>query len=605
MSAQESGPVKRAAAPEAEANQPGLGELRAAARIARGQLPGGQSLRRDGIAGLSLAVANVPDGMANAVLVGVNPLFGLYATMVGPLVGGIFSSTRLMVITTTAAASLTAAQALAPVPEDAYVSALFLMVLLVGVLQMLAGALGLGTLARFVSYSVTTGFLAGISVLLILSQLPTMTGYPASGGTKMAQAVDVLTHLDEINVAALGIGLLALLLATVLPRTRLRSTGRLVAIVVASIAAALLGMDSVQVAGDVGVIAGGIPMPSIPSFTHVLTVLTGAISVAIVTLVQGVGVSQSVPNRDGSQGRVSRDFLAQGAANMASGLFRGLPVGGSLSATAINVISGARTRWASIFGGVWMALIVVTVPGLVSFIAMPALGALLVIAGLGSLKPSEIAALWNAGWPSVLAGGTTFLATLFLPIQAAVGLGVVLSAMLYVTKSSTDVTVVELVRHPDGRIEERTPPRQLPSRQVTVLDVYGHLFYAGARTFERLLPSPLGSDHPVVILRLRGRRTLGATLIEVLSAYAGRLGAVNGRLYLTGVSREANTQVARAEKLKLTGSVLVHQATGIVWESTRAARADAEAWLDERRGEGARAETVRRSDSVRDGAPHG
>ena len=82
------------------------------------------------------------------------------------------------------------------------------------------------------------------------------------------------------------------------------------------------------------------------------------------------------------------------------------------------------------------------------------------------------------------------MATLFLPIQAAVGIGVVLSALLYMNESSTDVSVVELMEQPDGRIEERTPPRRLPADKVTVLDVYGHLFYAGARTLERLLPRP-------------------------------------------------------------------------------------------------------------------
>lgn len=565
--------------PEPELNQPGLRQLRAAVRIARRRLPHGASLRRDGIAGLSLAVANVPDGMANAVLVGVNPMYGLHATMMGPIAGGIVSSTQLMVVTTTAAASLTTAQALGAVPQAAYTSTLFLLVLLVGGFQILFGALHLGRLMRFVSYSVTTGFLAGISVLLIVSQVPAIAGYAASGSTKIGQAIDVLIHLNQINLGALGIGGLTLILAAILPRTPLRNTGRLVAVVVASGVALLIPNNGVRLVRDVGDIAGGIPAPSLPPLRNVLTVLTGALSVTIVTLVQGVGVSQSVPNRDGSTSSASRDFIAQGAANVTSSLFSGLPVGGSLSATAINVLSGADTRWASIFGGLWMALIVVTVPGLVSFIAMPALAALLIIAGFGSLDPSDIAILRNAGWSSLLAGGTTFLGTLFLPIQAAVGLGVVLSALLYVTQSSTDVTIVELVERADGRIEERNAPPRLPSKRITVLDVYGPLFYAGARTFERLLPSPSGSDHPAVILRLRGRGTVGATLIEVLSRYASDLEAVKGRLYLTGVSHDAYEQIVHSGKLRLSRAVRTHAATDVIWESTEAAWADAEAWL--------------------------
>jgi sulfate permease, SulP family len=107
-----------------------------------------------------------------------------------------------------------------------------------------------------------------------------------------------------------------------------------------------------------------------------LDVITGALAVAVVILVQGAGVSQSVLNPDGSRRSTSCDFIAQGAANVASGLFRGLPVGGSLSATALNVIYGAQSRWGAVLAGLWMALIVMAFPGLVSYIAMlpPAAG---------------------------------------------------------------------------------------------------------------------------------------------------------------------------------------------------------------------------------------
>ena len=177
-----------------DAEQPGMSELREAVANARRHLPRGPSLREDGLAGLSLAIANVPDGMANSVLVGVNPLFGLYATMMGPLVGGLVSSTSLMVITTTAAASLTASQSIGQIPGADRTNALFVMVLLVGAFQILLGVLGLGRLTRFVSYSVTTGFLAGISTLLIISQIPTIAGYAASGSNRVMRAIDVLVH---------------------------------------------------------------------------------------------------------------------------------------------------------------------------------------------------------------------------------------------------------------------------------------------------------------------------------------------------------------------------------------------------------------------------
>ena len=567
---------------EPEVNQPGLRELReAVANHLEARLPSGASLRADGIAGLNSAVSSVPDGMASGILVGVNPIYGLYACMVGPIAGGIFSSTRLMIIATTSAASLSAGQALGGLQGEARDSALFLMVVLIGALQVLFGLMRTGQLTRFVSYSVMTGFIIGIAVLTILSQLPTISGYePTAGNNKVTQTLNLLSNLDRVNLWSLAIAVITLVLAILLPRTRFGNFGRLMAIIVPSVLALLFHLDGVQIVRDVGTIPSGIPTPHLPSFSDIsFEVLTGALAVSVIILVQGAGVSQSVPNPDGSRRSMSRDFIAQGAANVASGLFRGLPVGGSLSTTALTVISGARTHWAAIFAGLWMALLVVVVPGVVSYVAMPALGVLLILASVSTIKPSEALSIWNTGWPSRLASVTTFLSTLLLPIQAAVGIGVVLSALIYVNESSTDISVVQLVKRPDGLIEEHKAPRQLQSNKVTVLDVYGHLFYAGARTLARLLPKPDDAQNPVVILRLRGRTNLGATLVEVLTNYADKLQAAHGRLYLTGISEGAYEQVVRTGKLRLTGPVRVYEATPVRGQSTQAAHADAQTWL--------------------------
>lgn len=539
------------------------------------------SLRRDAVAGLTCAIANVPDGMANGLLVGVNPVYGLYAALIGPLIGGIFSSTALMVITTTAAASLTAEQALGALQGDAREGSLFAMVVLVGLFQVLLGLLGAGRLIRFVSFSVMTGFLTGVSVLLILSQFPTVTGIAAVGANKVTQSMDVVRNIAQISFWSLAVAALTLFLAVALPRTRLGGFGNLVAVAVPSTIVALLGLDDVALVRSRGDIPG-LPHPIWPASSYLsLDVITGALALAAVILVQGAGVSQNVPNPGGSRSSASCDFIAEGAANVVSAILRGLPVGGSLSATALNVVAGARTRWAAIFAGLWMAIIVIVFPRLVGYVAMPSLGAMLILAGVRSAKPREIGTVLDAGWPAALACATTFVLTLFLPIQVAVGVGVVLSELFYVNESSTDVSVVELVKRPDGGVEEREPPKQLPSHQVTVLDIYGHLFFAGARTLEQLLPTPLGSQSPAVVLRLRGRTHFGATFVEVLTRYAQQLQEVGGRLYLSGVSPKVHRQLDRSSKLHLTGPVNSYEATAVLGESTRAAHADAQAWLVE------------------------
>ena len=217
-------------------------------------------------------------------------------------------------------------------------------------------------------------------------------------------------------------------------------------------------------------------------------ILLGALSVAVIVLVQGVGVSEAAPNPDGSPADANRDFIAQGAGNLASGLFRGQPVGGSVGQTALNVAAGARGRWASIFSGLWMLAILVVFSGIVGKVVMPTLAAVLIYAAIGSLRSGAIGTILRTGRTSQIAFGTTLVATLLLPVAAAVGLGVALSLLLQLNNEALDLKVVRLEPRPDGRFAESPSPERLPSNAVTLLDVYGSLYYAGAKTLAARLP---------------------------------------------------------------------------------------------------------------------
>lgn len=311
-------------------------------------------------------------------------------------------------------------------------------------------------------------------------------------------------------------------------------------------------------------------------------VVSGAFAIAIIILVQGAGVSQSVPNPDGSRRSMSRDFIGQGAANLACGLVQGLPVGGSLSTTALTMLSGARSRLTPIFAGMWMAAVVIALSGLVSRIAMPTLAMVLIVATISTIKPRDMRAVWTAGWPARLAGIVTFIGVLLLPVQVAVMIGIALSLALYVAAAAADVSVVELVERDDGAIEERTPAETLASDRMTVLDVYGHLFFAGARTLEQRLPRVEGARHPAVVIRLRGRTHVGATLVEVLSTYADKVHEAGGRLFLSGLGDQVYEELVRSGKLRLDGPVSVYRASPVVGRSTREAAAEARAWIVER-----------------------
>lgn len=246
-------------------------------------------------------------------------------------------------------------------------------------------------------------------------------------------------------------------------------------------------------------------------------------------------------------------------------------MGGSVGQTALNVSSGARGRWGAVWSGIWMVVILVVFAGVVGKVPMPTLAAVLIVAAVGSIRPREIGVILRTGPTSQIAIVTTFVATLLLPVAAAVGIGVALSLLLQLNQEAMDLSVVELVPGEDGSLREQPAPRTLADGQVVVLDVYGSLFYAGARTLQARLPDPSGAANPEVILRLRGRTTFGATFFSVVRDYAQRLEVTGGRLYLSGIDGQVSGDW---DEDRLAGqglSLEVFPATETIGESTRRA----------------------------------
>ncbi len=545
----------------------------------RSVMPERRYVGKDALAGLPGAISSVPDGMASAVLVGVNPVYGLYASFAGPVAGGLTSSTRLMVITATTAAALAAGSAVSGLDREERPEALFLLTVMTGLVMVAAGLLRLGRYTRFVSHSVMTGFLTGVAVNIICGQLGDLSGYAAEGANSLAKAFDVITHPGNINVASLLTGIGALVILFGLARTRLNTVSALVALVIPTLVVILTSADVIRVE-DQGAIPRSLPVPSFPDLGLIsVDLVANAFAIAVIVLVQGAGVSESAPNADGRPSNMNQDFLAQGVANLASGLVRGLPVGGSVGQTALNVSAGARTRWASILGGLWMGVILVVFAGVVGLVAMPTLAAVLIFAAVGALRPDQVATIWRTGRMSQIAMAATFAATLILPVATAVAVGVVISLLLQLNRETMDLTVVELVPTDDHQFTEQPDPPTLSSHQVTVLDVYGSLFYAGARTLQARLPEVGESRAPAVVLRLRGRTSLGATFFRVVAAYAEQLSAAGGRLYVSGLDPHMAELLARTVPVSLSPPDRAFGATPVLGESTWAALHDAQAWV--------------------------
>jgi SulP family sulfate permease len=336
---------------------------------------------------------------------------------------------------------------------------------------------------------------------------------------------------------------------------------------------------AVPTVGGIAAIPRELPQLALPQLSLVLSLWLPALSIAIIGLVQGAGVSQGTPNPDGRYPEVSRDFLGQGAANMATSLVGGIPAGGSVSGTVLMVSTGARSRWANIFVGLFVALIVLLIGPLVERVPMPALAALLIVAGFQSLRVEQAVMAWNTGRISRWVMGVTFVATLAMPLQFAVLFGVGLSILLNTVRQSNKVVVTQWVLQAQGFPVEQPPPPRLPSQQLTVLHIYGSLFFAAAKSIEEMLPAVGDATRAVVAVNLRGKSEIGSTFVTVLQRYSQALQARQGKLMLVGVDPQLRDQLAKTGVLSLIGEDNVFVAEPQLGAALNAAVAAANAWL--------------------------
>lgn len=555
-----------------------------AASSAQAFKPRREHIVADAIAGLTFAVVNVPQAMAHALLATVNPILGIYTLMMAVPVGALFTGSVFMNVSTTGALSVATASALSDVDPARKLPALVTLVLLVGLFQLAAGLFRLGFIVRFVSNAVMTGFLNGVAVLIILGQLGDLTGYRSAFSNNVARALDLFLNLGRINISTTLIGLLTLGLILLVMRTRLKKFAFIIAIVASTVLLSLLFLanpfwQQVQTVGAVATIPRSLPTLVLPDPGLLIAMLLPAFSIAVIGLIQGAGVSQGYPNPDGKFPNVSRDFLGQGAANIATSLVNGLPAGGSISGTVLIKSAGAASRWTNILAGGFVAVIVLLAAPLVERVPMPSLAALLIVAGFQGLRIEQAETIWKTGRIPAVVMMITFVATLFLPLQYAVFIGVLLSIVLAIVQQSSQITIREWVLVPGGMPEERPAPRELPSHQFTLLEIYGSHFFAAAKNIEEQLPAVDNTTHAAVAIRLHGRDEIGSTFIGVLQRYARALQARDSRLMLVSVDPAVYEQLARTGTLALIGEENVFLATPQLGRSVNQAAAAAYAWL--------------------------
>jgi SulP family sulfate permease len=547
------------------------------------RLPGRRdTLRKDAIAGLVLGVESVPDGLAAGLLAGVSPLAGLYAYLFGTLGGSLLTSSVFMAVQATGAMAIIIADVPAVHSGADQARALFTLSMLTGFVMLVAGFLRLGSLLRFVSNAVMVGFISAVGVNIVLGQLANLTGYQAEGGNRVVRAVNTVVHPGQLHLQYLAVGLVTIALILVLERTKLGPLGLVLAVIVTSAATAALRWGDVATVNDLSAIPRSLPLPQTPLLRLVPSLLVPALSLGFVGLVQGAGISASFPNPDGRYPDASRDFIGQGAANVLAGVFRGMPVGGSMSATSLNKTAGARSRWALVVASLVMAVVILAFAGLVGYIAMPALAGLLILIGCRTIKPADLRSVWRTGAVQKTVLATTFVLTTVIPLQYAVLVGVGLSVILHVVRQSNQVTIKRWRLDRAGDIIETDPPASLPANEVVALQPYGSLFFAAAPVFEACLPAPTDASHnAVVILRLRGRADLGTTVMDVLGRYAAAVTATGSKLVIVSASERVQEQLRVTGVTDLITPENVYTGDERVGATFKRAYADAERWIEE------------------------
>ena len=543
-----------------------------------------ETLREDISAGLVLGIESVPDGLAQGFLAFVNPVFGLYGYMFGTFTAAFFTSSVFMVVQATGAMALVVAsvpEVFHPVSGD---ESLFALAILTGIIMLVLGLLKLGSLVRFVPNAVMTGFVNAVALLIILGQLNDLTGNNPGGANKVAQAINHVRGFREVDLPTLMVGLVTIFLIINLEKTRLKALGLVVAMIVSSLLVPLFGWDSVATLNDIAEVPGSLPWPALPSLSLFPALIVPALSLAFVGLVQGASITKSYVNPDGKYPDASGDFIGQGAANIVSGLFSGMPVGGSFSATALSTNAGARSCFSNIFAGIVMAVVIILFGPTVGYIAMPAMAGLLIVIGFRTFKPQRVERVWKTGSVQRVVMVITFIYCLLVPLQYAVLIGVVVSLLLYVVRQSNEVRIKEWKRTDGPYLVEQDPPETVSVNEVVALMPYGSLFFAAAALFEKQLPDVSDeTNNSVVLLNLRGYDNVGSTFLGVLEKYSDDLRAHQSKLMLAAVSPSVAGQLEKTGLIRKIGWENIYPATDQIGQPGSEAWEQAEKWVAENR----------------------
>ncbi len=502
------------------------------------------TLTADLIAGITGAVIVLPQGVAYAFIAGLPPEFGLYTAIITPIIAALFGSSSHLISGPTAAISIvvmSVASGLGDLDPAQYIGAVLTITLLAGLMQLALGLLRLGSLVNFISHTVVISFTAGAAILIGASQLKHLLGIAVPSGLSFVEGLSQLgTQLGDTNLTSLSIGLLTLISALLVRRFNRRWPHLLIGMAVGSLACLLFrGAD--QGVALVGALPGTLPPLSVPDLSpSTLQALTsGAFAVALLGLIEAVSIARAIGIRSQQQIDGNQEFIGQGLSNIVGSFFSCYAGSGSFTRSGANYDAGAQTPMAAIFAAVILATIILLVPGLTAWLPLPAMAGAILLIAWNLIDFHHISQIIKSSRNEALVLVVTLLATLFIELEFAIYIGVLLSLAIYLRRTSrpTVMEVAPIPAHPRRQIKniKRFELQQCP--QLKIIRIDGSLFFGAIDHIQqriRALSNEGGNTNRVLIIG-KGINFIDVAGAEMLIQEARRLQQRGGKLMFSSL----------------------------------------------------------------------
>ena len=472
---------------------------------------------KDVVAGIIVAIIALPLSIALAIASGVGPEAGIYTAIVAGFLVSFFGGSRVQIAGPTAAFATIVAGIVATDGTEG----LMIATIMAGILLIIMGLFQFGNLLKFIPFTITTGFTAGIAVTLFIGQIKDFAGITYQHGEKPIETIEkveaIVMNLTTVHYQAILIGLLALAILIIWPKFFKKIPGSLVAVIVTATVVEVFKLDVNTIGKAFADIKTGLPKITLNWELFNVHMIRGqinnAVTIAILAGIESLLSAVVADTMIGSKHLSNMELIAQGIANIGSASFGGIPATGAIARTAANIKNGGRTPVSGMVHSLSLVLVVLFMMPLAKLIPMPCIAAILFQVAYNMSGWRNFVSLCKSSpRGDILVLVTTFTLTVIFDLVVAIEVGIVLAAILFM-KTMSDVTQVEGWREID---EENDPEsitlRQLPKR-VMVYEISGPMFFAAAG---KILNISLRDDTKVLVLRMRSVTAIDATALRNL-----------------------------------------------------------------------------------------